>query len=571
MVLLMVATSAACGPAGRPPVPGQPLLTAVSLLRGSRPDGPVSLAAFAPSQAATPAKRGFQGRLRLQAAPGMTGFAVIRDDFDMASDENAALRAPPPMDIEFTSAGGRLLPTRRGLSPGRHPAWDYSVQPGVTWREPADGPFSRAALPFTLHERNANCVHHGLLTFLYDETGRVSAALYQVSAETCQYLKFDMWGAFEATLEAGPADGPGASAAAPVRRMPLRSIADLPAHFPGAAPDRFGSVAEVDPADMTVFGFVADGIHFIGGCATRHGPHPQCEELVLPSYSLAKSLFAGLAVMRAEKLYPGIAQTRIGEVVDACRDNPAWRDVSIAHALDMATGNYHSAEWMADEDAAVLDPFFLAEDHGSKVAAACSAYPRRAAPGTRWVYHTSDTYLAGAALRAALRARLGRDVDLYEELVWRPVFERLGLSAIARDVLRTYDPEAQPFFGWGMYLQPDDVARLAAYLGPERGYIGGEAVLDEAMFAAALQRDASNRGLPADMEGMVYKNGFRALDVAPYLGCQSPAQVVVLSGFGGIVLALFPNDTAYYYFSDGGSLRWLEAARESHRLRPFCT
>jgi hypothetical protein len=513
------------------------------------------------------------GRITLFAEPHAGEFVVIHDEFGLAGTESSSLAQLPVMEFEFVVIGSDLVPVQRQRMATGHPAWEYSVAPGQTWHEARTGD-RHATVPFSLHERNANCVHHGQMSWQFDKAGTVRSAEYSITAETCPYFKFNHQGVFEVRHKRSrPADSAGLAqryAEELSHRLPLRPIAVLDEHLPGAQHEQFGSAAEVDPDEMTVYGFVVDGIHFRGGCESRDVPLAHCEALALPSYSLAKSLFAALAVMRAEKLHPGIAQSRIGAVVDACRDIPAWQDVTIAHALDMATGNYSQDAWMADEDAAVLDDFFLAEDHATKVVSACRAHPRKSPPGTLWVYHTSDTYLAGVALRAALGARLGRDVDLYEELLWQPVFARLGLSPIARSVRRTHDSVAQPFFGWGMYFQPDDVAKLAKFLGPDRGRIDDEALFDEGMFEAAMQRDPYDRGLPADMEGMRYKSGFRALDVAPWLGCSDSAWVIVLSGYGGILLALFPNDTAYYYFSDGGTHRWMAAARESHRLRPFC-
>ncbi|MCC5868328.1 MAG: serine hydrolase [Gammaproteobacteria bacterium] len=513
------------------------------------------------------------GSITLLADPEAGDFVVIHDEFGLTATGIAALAQLPVMAFDFVMVGDELLPVQRERMATPHPVWEYSVAPGRTWQDSKTGN-RRATLPFSLYERNANCVHHGEMSWAFDGADTVRHALYTITGETCAYFQFDSRGVFEVhhqrSRPANAAVSAQRYAQALSHRLPTRPIATLDEHLPGAQHRRFGSTDEVDPADMTVYGFVVDGLHFRGGCELRDGPLDHCEALSLPSYSLAKSLFAALAVMRAEKLHPGIAQVRIGAVVEACRDVAAWQDVTIEHALDMATGHYSRAAWMADENAAVLDDFFLAKDHATKMAAACQAHPAKSPPGTLWVYHTSDTYLAGVARRAALTARGGRDVDRYEALLWEPVFSRQGLSPIARSIRRTHDSVAQPFFGWGMYFQPDDVAKLANFLGPQRGRIDGEIVFDEGMFEAAMQRDPVDRGLPADMEGMRYKSGFRALDVAPWLGCSDAAWVIVLSGYGGVLMALFPNDTAYYYFSDGGTHRWMTAARESHRLRPFC-
>jgi hypothetical protein len=70
-----------------------------------------------------------------------------------------------------------------------------------------------------------------------------------------------------------------------------------------------GCAAIVAAAAAREDGFVIDGVHYSGGCPTRHGAYPFCENLDLPSYSLAKSMVAGIALMRLERLYPGAAQS----------------------------------------------------------------------------------------------------------------------------------------------------------------------------------------------------------------------------------------------------------------------
>jgi hypothetical protein len=44
-----------------------------------------------------------------------------------------------------------------------------------------------------------------------------------------------------------------------------------------------------------------------------------------------------------------------------------------------------------------------------------------------------------------------------------------------------------------------------------------------------------------------------------------------MSGYGGIVVAMFPNGMTYYYFSDGGVFRWAIAAAAADRMRNFCS
>ena len=119
---------------------------------------------------------------------------------------------------------------------------------------------------------------------------------------------------------------------------------------------------------------------------------------------------------------------------------PAWNGVTFGRALDMATGNYDSAEFEADEDAAKTAGYSWPLDHASKIRFGCDAYPHRAAPGTQWVYHTSDTYVLGTRhgpLPAQpSRTRTGRFV---RDLMYAQLYAPLGLSATSSVTRRTYD------------------------------------------------------------------------------------------------------------------------------------
>ena len=82
------------------------------------------------------------------------------------------------------------------------------------------------------------------------------------------------------------------------------------------------------------------------------------------------------------------------------------------------------------------------------------------------------------------------------------------------------------------------------------------ALLSPGMLAAALQQVPADRGLTSLGPEFRYHHGFWARDVGGYIGCAEPAWVPFMSGYGGITVALFPNGTIYYYFSDGGAFSW---------------
>ena len=158
-----------------------------------------------------------------------------------------------------------------------------------------------------------------MLTFLFKSDGAVANVAYQIASETCAYFKADFWGLLPATYTPQPVNAADTLIAdyrtEVATRRPVKPLTALAQDFPGSDPQKFSAPNGKDPRAMSLLGFVIDGIHYTGGCATRFGTYPYCESLVVPSYSLAKSVFAGLGMMRLEKLYPGAFDARIKDYV----------------------------------------------------------------------------------------------------------------------------------------------------------------------------------------------------------------------------------------------------------------
>ncbi len=552
------------------------ILAAASLaaiLAGEAPyDEPADLAEHAMPAGAAPAPDLFRGRLRFTVAPADARSTLVTDRWQIATPDGA-WAVPPAFDFGFVQVDGRLVPVERGIVAGDGDWWDWIVGPGRTWRD-GDTGWSRASVPFALIERNANCIHNGVLSFRFRGEAEVSRVAYQISHETCWYFQFDAWGTAAAQRVPDPGIDAQAVAAAfrveTARRLPVRPVESLAQDFPGLVPGRFGAAEDIAPGDMTVYGVLLDGVHYAGGCATRAGQYPYCDEMLLPSYSLAKSVLAGFALMRAEQLHPGVRQALLVDHVPECRAAGGWDGVTFEHLLDMATGRYDSAANDADEDATNTERFFLSTTHAEKLAIACTRFPRKEPPGRRFVYHTTDTYLLGAALAAWWRQQRGPDADFYRDLLVEPVYRRLGLSPEIAVPRRTLDDAAQPFTGWGLVLRRDDLVKLGGFLSRAEGRLGQEALLDARMVRAALQRDPGDPGYRTQEPGFRYNNGVWAWDIAGYAGCKEPAYIPYMSGFGGITVAMPPNGAVYYYVSDGGTFRWARAVVETNRLGSVC-
>lgn len=542
----------------------------------------VDFSAYAPAAGARAARAVFDGTLTLRFSGTLPHRALLVDPAYVAPDDLAkALTWPVDFSYRFVQDGDALVPLRRGAIPGKHGWWEVILEPGRVWSEPGDHGLARAAIPFTLEEKNANCMHNGVLTFLYGADGTVSRTAMQIASETCRYLHLDLWALLDTRYQrAAPADraarAAAASAVAAFRveraaRPPHRSLSQLRAEYPQLD---VAALAIGAAGASTLHGLVVGGIHYRSDCETRAGPYPYCDELDLPSYSVAKSVFAATALMRLQALHAQAATQLIDAYVPQCR-GPAWQGVTFLNALDMATGNYDSAAYEADEDAPGTAGLFMPLDHAGKIRYSCTVYAHRAAPGTQWTYHSSDTYILGAAMARYLRSQPGHGHDdLYRDLLVAQIFAPLRLSPTAAVTRRTYDAVAQPFTGWGLSLKPGDVARLGQFYAVEHGAVGGRMLLDPVLFDQAMQRDASARGLPVTgFAALRYQHGFWARNLRSVLGCAHDTWVPFMSGFGGISVVLFPNGVVYYNFADDGQLAsfdWAAPAREVRKLGDYC-
>jgi hypothetical protein len=534
---------------------------------------PLPMAEFTPPNDANLTDSRFTGTLTLVDPDKHGNLTIVHDPLKLVEERLDSLKHLPAFEFSFVQRGSDLVPVHRGVIRTAHPYWEYVLQPGQVWSEPGDGLWSRAALPFSLQERSANCTHNGMMTWLFDDKGRVSRVAYQISSETCGYVQVNMWGIVPAAFEQREVVGADAAIsrldAHRAARLPVRPIAMLADDYPGVEPQNIGAVNGVKAEDMTVYGFVIDGVHYRGGCQTRHGPYPFCDELALPSYSTAKSIFTGVALMRLEKRHPGIAAQSIASLIPECAPEQ-WGDISLENALDMATGNYKETGWDVDEDSMAHVIFLDDDTHATKIAFACTHFERRAEPGSKWVYHTSDTYILGTALRNYVTKQHDASVDVYEHVIAGPIWGHLNLSPLLDDTKRTYDEAAQPFAGYGLTYEADDIIRIARWLSQENTEIDGKPFLDEGMLAASLQRDADDRGLPTGVQTLRYNNGFWGYNAATVPGCAADVWVPYMSGYGGIAVAMLPNDTIYYYFSDGYVHRWASVVVESNKIRALC-
>ncbi len=527
----------------------------------------VPMRAFAPDDVLQNATQGarFEGRLAVSSAIGSIG--VLRDDY--GRQEIAQINEIPDfaLDVIFREEDGALIPAQPGwLVQGEGVSWWVMVGQGRSWKELEDGEgWSRAAMPITLVEPFANCSAHGMLTWLYNTSqDTVTQAYYQISQETCLYFKADLWGWLDLSFSQNHHPEREAILAESRRteeaRFDVKNLEEIEA-LGDVDTSKFFPVA--NPQHITAHGVLWEGVHYRGTCQTRQGPLPDCSQLVLPSYSTAKSAIAGLSYLHLLGQSPALGQITLGEFLGDLILPGHWREVSLDALLDMRSGHYDSATYMVDEDGARMTSFFLAHEDADKFDAALAFPPQ---PGEApWVYHTSDTFLAVRLMQAWL----GEDV--FGRLV-ASVFEPLAMSRTSRQAhLRTLMTQgtSQHFGGYGSFWHTNDVLLLASALMAHAE--GTRDDLFDVQGAREVLVDEQNPVGVRAAPGIDYHRGFWSIEVDETLGFPCRAHIPFMSGFGGITVAMLPNGAVYYVFADDGEFTWLGAARELAKLGAFCT
>jgi len=534
----------------------------------------VDYSAFAvPTNAANPDQT-FQGTLTLNDLGTTGNFSEQGTSLAGSYKDPGHL---PAFSFQFIQTGTHIVPVTRGLISTRHPNWSYIVEPGRVWNETDDQGYARAAIPFSLQEKGENCTHNGVMSFLFKSDGSVSKVAYQIAGETCQYFKFNMWGLAAASYTTQAIDNAAETVTAyqaeVAARMPTKPIEQLATDFPasGIVPANIGK--EQSLSARTLWGVATDGINYVGGCETRYGTYPYCDVIDLPSYSLAKSVVGAIGLMRMEKKYEGIQNAlTIQAMVGPCSGNQ-WSDVTLLNTLDMATGNYASADYEVDEgSASTYRDFFSVNTYSQKATHACN-YPRKVAPGTTWVYHTSDTFLLGSALNTIYKQQEGDAKDFYRDMLAAELWKPLKMSPTTWTSARTFDNVASPFTGYGLTFHHDDMVKIGEFLNKNNASIDGVQMLDSHLYNEAMQR-TSDHGLTAGATNSKYLHGFWAWDASRTDSgaaiCPNTKWIPYMSGFGGIGLVLLPNNMVYYYVSDNHEYGFKNAVIELNKIRNIC-
>jgi hypothetical protein len=530
---------------------------------------PLLTSAFKKSTSAISVESSISGRFILTTIKGTDYFEILKDSYRVNRGQDKFINQLPKLEFDVVQSGSSLVPKVRTIQKSKHPYWEWQISPGIIWQEPNEIGYRRIVFPFSLQERNQNCTHNGVILIALNEHNEPTNSVFQIGSETCTYLQFNLTSRLAVKFNPGLLKNSIEMLEDFTLENSKKILAftekDLQEDYPKL------DISMLKPtklSESTTSGVVIKGKHYRLNCNTRFGDYPNCDYLALPSYSTAKNIVGGIGLMRLEKRVPNIGNVLLTKIVPECSEQ-RWKGVTLNDLINMRTGNYLSKKYMSDESSERVLSFFSATTNSEKLKLSCEMYPHRAKPGKYFTYHTTDTYLAGVMM-SRLYIKMTKGNDFYTEMLADRIWKSLNLSPLMNDSKRTYDEDAQPFFGFGLTYLIDDVIKLSTFLQQQVTLDENESLLDQKMLASALRHNDSSVNREGGSPSLAYNYSFWALEVGKTLGCKQAQWIPFMSGFGGITIALISPDLIYYNFSDHNKYQWLDKVVELNRQLSIC-
>jgi hypothetical protein len=467
----------------------------------------------------------------------------------------------PGFAIDLFTHGKNLVPISREsiLEFGDGSYWSIIISPGTVWFEPDDGGMSRASFPFALVSEAFNEVHNGLATFVYDEA-RVSSLFIQVIQETAPWNKTDFWGITVMDYAPHPIEDKNRFAARfaeeEERQIPILPFSALGENVDTLLLETF--TGGIEQEEISATGLVWNGKLYLQPCYTRYGEYPYCRYMRHGAFSLTKTMGALIALLRLGEKYGGeVFDLKIADYVTIAAAHGGWESVTFADALNMATGvgdqtpeRVEPNVMQGDEDQPKFFRFMLARSRQEKTDIAFSYADYPWGPGEVARYNSINTFILSAAMDAFLKSKEGPDADIWD-MVLKEVYRPIGI--FHGPIMQTLEPNGSkglPIFGYGLYPNVDDVAKLSILL-QNGGKYQGRQILDSGQLAEALCR-TNVIGLPtgerSEYGEVTYHLGFNAL---PFR-CKDHRvrRIPVSTGFGGNHWVVLPNGITTFRFCD---------------------
>lgn len=517
----------------------------------------------------------FSGRIRIDSRRIQGSFAANY----IAGEES--FKNFPDVALEFVSHEDTLIPVNRlrQLDSNDDSFWGIILDPGMVWSEVADDGWSRASFPLSFISARRNQVHNGVASFLYNDT-EISNLRFQITQETALWFKQDMYGQLRASYVQTEFSNETQLIDAFIEEqsntVSIRPWGELEALSQSANTRQFNS--SLRNSDISSAGVIVDGEVYAQPCYTRYGEYPFCRWMRNGAYSVTKSLGASLTMMRlAQKYGSQVYDLKIIDYVNVAVFHEDWQEVTFANVLNMASGFgdngtiRNSGDIFADENTSKMESWLVMPALASKLNVSFSYQNYSWGPGTVFRYNSAMTIILAAAMDGYYKSIEGTNADLWNMMV-EEVFHPIGIQHVP--ILRTDEPNSPQGIAelfHGLYLNVDDLAKLTMLLQGDGSYSDVQLIHQEKLRESLFQ--TTNQGLHSWWEDnnfgqSRYLYSFWSSPYSDNAGCEE--QVPYMSGYGGNIVAILPNNISLYRFADANSYSPFDMIQASVNERPVC-
>lgn len=541
--------------------------------------GPVDNGYFMPQEGAAAAHHSFSGAIVVPEHAMRTRPSAIQP----ADIRGKKTQLFPGVALQFVSHGKYLVPLERNIiePPGSDSYWHIHAAPGRVWSENGDRGKSRASFPFFLTNLVENETYNGVATFLFDDDS-VSQLRYQIVQQLSPFMvttKFVAWNQLSIGYETQDIASE-------------RLIADFEKELADQLVWRDWSVLEekhgaelladfntgIDPKLVVASGLVIDDEVYVQSMATPYGDYPYPREMRHGVWSVTKTATGLVTLLRmAQKYGDEILDYKIKDLVEVTADHDGWEDVTLRHAMSMATGigpgttninpnNFSDGNYDVDYDEYVDWMFAPTAQEKLDRLFTIPSYPW--GPGEIPRYRDRDIFVGAAAMANLYREKEGDDADLWQMML-DEVYRPIGIHHLPQSQTWETDRPRVPLLAWGVYLTVDDVGKIGGLL-QNGGVHNGVQLLSKAGLAEALyQTDV--RGLPTGGSNgfgietyhlTVWHENYKTASGTTYT-------IPGMNGYGGNLVRLMPNGMIGFRMGNGDNMPVEQMIVVSDRIRSF--
>jgi len=249
----------------------------------------------------------------------------------------------------------------------------------------------------------------------------------------------------------------------------------LASDYPGADVSAF--TRNISSSDISVSGILVDNTLYYHSANSRFGAYPYPHEMRHGVFSVTKSSQAALTMLRlAEKYGEQVFDIFVTDYLNVTATHNGWNGVTFGHLLNMVAGigdRYPDPNAQVtfadenDEDSSIWVATWNTYPKNSKLDAAFRYGDYPWAPGQIVRYNTAHTYILGAAMHSFYETMEGPGANVWQ-MMQDEVYRPIGINVIP--TMQTVDTDPIPIYGFGLFLNAYDTARITQLLSNDGAY-----------------------------------------------------------------------------------------------------